>query len=253
MSKYILKILLLLFVCCSVLLAPVKSAYSDSILGTGVSIQTDGKMGHGVLKINSIAYKAPNLTIEIGKIIKMSGDVFDGSEKSKLDVTGVKVKDTLYKFTGFLIGKKGMTNVKLDLYVVGANSHIMAKSNTLTQKTMQSNQIILVVKSFDRVTVGYGYEFSAKAFDKKLNPTGDYEEKIGKIPGVNISVVFKDKDNNILKTFNGVTDSQGYYSDSERIVNYLPNVTYQVIFNATKSGYLSDSVTKTVFVQASSR
>jgi hypothetical protein len=70
MSKHILKILLI-FVCCSILLAPVKSAYSDSIIGTGTSIQIDGKTGHGTLKINSVVYQAPNLAIEMGKIINI--------------------------------------------------------------------------------------------------------------------------------------------------------------------------------------
>jgi hypothetical protein len=109
------------------------------------------------------------------------------------------------------------------------------------------------VKSFDIVIVGYSYGFSVKTFDKKLNPTGDYDQKIGKIQGVNVSVVFKDKNNKIVKTLNGITDNQGYYSDSFRILNYMPSVTHHVIFKATKSGYLSDSVIKIVFVQANSR
>lgn len=250
MSKHILKILLI-FVCCSILLVPIKSAYSDSILGTGTSIQTDGKIGHGVLKINSVTYQTPNLVIEMGKIVKISGDIFVGTEKLKLSLSGTKVKDTSYEFTGFIIGKSGTKYTKLDLYIVGANPKTITNSilvNPSTQKTAQTSQIELVVKSFDKVTAGYSYGFSVKAFDKKSNPTGSYDQKVGKISGVNISVVLKDKNNNVLKIFNGVTDNQGYYSDSERIADYLSSATYQVIFNATKSGYLSDSVIKTVFV-----
>src|SRR5574340_1569613 len=249
MPKHVLKILLI-FVCCSILLAPVKSAYSDTILGTGTNIQTDGKTGHGVLSINSVTYQAPNLAIEMGKIVKISGDIFVGTEKSKLSLSGTKIKDITYEFTGFVIGKSGTEYVKIVLYIIGANPK--ATSSPI-QKTVQTNQIELVVKSFDKVIVGYSYGFSVKAFDKKLNPTGSYDQKVGKLAGVNISVVIKDKNNKILKTFNGVTDNQGYYSDSERIVNYLPSVTYHVIFNATKSGYLSDSVVKTGYVQPNSR
>lgn len=255
MSKQILKILLI-FVCCSILLAPVKNGYADSILGTGVNIQTDGKTGHGTLKINSIVYKAPNLTIKMGNTIKISGDVFSGNEKSKLAISGIKVKDTLYEFTGFVIGKSGMTTVKLDLYWVSSNPKTVGSTKSIpvnpsTQKTTQMNQIKLVVNSFDKAIVGYSYGFAVKTFDKKSNPTGNFDQNEGKIPGVKITVIIKDKNNNILKTFNGLTDNQGYYSDSEGIVNYVPNVTYNVIFNATKSGYLSDSVIKSVFVQSS--
>lgn len=249
MPKYTLKILLIL-VCCSIFLVPIKSAYSDTILGTGTSIQTDGKTGHGTLSINSVTYQAPNLTIEMGKTVKISGDIFVGTEKSKLSLSGTNVKDITYDLTGFVIGKSGTKYVKLVLYIIGANPK---PTITPVQKIAQTNQIELVVKSFDKVTVGYSYGFSVKAFDKKLNPAGDYDQKNGKLAGVNISVVLEDKNNHVLKTFHGITDNQGYYSDSERIVNYLPNVTYHAIFNGTKDGYLSDSVTKTVFVQPNSR
>ena len=249
MLKQILK-LSLIFVCCLVLLSPAKNGYSDSILGTGVSIQTVGKTGHGVLKINSITYQAQNLTIQMGPQVKISGDVYDGTEKSRLVLTGINVKDALYEFTGYTIGKSGMTNVKLDLYIIGANPPPIPP---VAKKAPQLNQLKLAVHSFDQVVVTYSYGFSIKTFDKKLNPTGNYDQKIGKIQGAKISVIFKDDKNNIVKTLSGITDKDGYYSDSFRILNYLPNVAYHVTFNATKTGYLSDSVIKTVFVQANSR
>lgn len=249
MPNHVLKILLIL-VCCSIFLVPIKSAYSDTILGTGTSIQTDGKTGHGTLGINSVTYQAPNLTIEMGKIVKISGDIFVGTEKSKLSLSGTNVKDVTYELSGFVTGKNGTKHVKLVLYIVGENPK--ATTNSI-QKNIKLDQLELVVKSFDKVIVGYSYGFSVKAFDKKLNPTGSYDQMVGKLASVNVSVVFKDKNNNVLKTFHGITDNQGYYSDSERIVNYLPSVTYHVVFNATKSGYLSDSITKTVFVQPNSR
>jgi hypothetical protein len=254
MSKQTLKILLI-FVCCAILLAPAaKNGYADSILGTGVSIQSDGKTGHGTLKINSVTYQAPNLTIQMGNIIKISGDVFSGTVKSKLVISGIKVKDTLYNFSGFLIGNNGMTNVKLDLYIASANPTTVKPSLTSsTQKTIQMNQIKLVVKSYANVIVGYSYGFEVKTFDKKSNPTGNFDQKYGNVAGVNIVVTLKDKNGKTLMKFNGITNSQGYYSDSKPVVNYLPSVTYQVIFNATKTGYLSDSVIKTVFIQANSR
>ena len=251
MARHLLKIVLVFAVCCSIILAPVKSAYSDTILGTGINIQTDGKTGHGVLKINSVTYQAPNLTIEtMGKTVKISGDIFSGTEKSELYLSGTKVQDITYQFSGFIMGKSGAQYVKIVLYIIGANPKA---TSSPVQKTVQADQIELVVKSYDKVIVGYSYGFSVKAFDKKLNPTGSYDQKVGKLAYVNISVTIKDNNNKILQTFNGVTDGQGYYSDSERIVNYLPSVTYHVIFNATKPGYLSDSVVKTVFVQPNSR
>ncbi len=256
MSKQILKILLI-FACCAVLLGPIaKNVYADSILGTGVNIQSDGKTGHGTLKINSAIYQAQNLTIQMGNTVKISGDIYSGTEKSKLVITGIKVKDTLYNFVGFIIGNNGMTNVKLDLYIVPANpTPSKSISTTTAQKTIQQNQIKLVVKSFDKVAVRFPYSFEVKAFDKKSNPNGDFDQKNGKIPGVKISAVLVDSTGKILMKFNGITDSQGHYSDSKTIANYLSsnNVTYKAIFNATKSGYLSDSVVKTVYIQVAGR
>jgi len=248
MYKQILKISLI-FVCCVIILSPTKNGYSDAILGSGVSIQSDGKTGHGILIIKSTMYQAQNLTIQMGNPVKISGDVFVGKEKSKLVLTGTNVKDTLYKFTGYVIGKKS-TEVNLDLYIIGPNPPL---TTTAVKKTPQVNQLKLVVNSPQSVVVTYNYGFALKVFDKKINPTGDYDKKIGKIQGVNISVVVKDINNKIVKTLSGVTDNQGYYSDSFRIQNYSPSVTYHVTFNATKSGYTSDSTTKTVYVLANSR
>lgn len=251
MQKKILKTLLI-FACCAVLLGPIaKNAYADIILGTGTNIQSDGKTGHGTLEINSVAYQAKNLTIQMGTIVKISGDVFSGTTKSKLVISGVNVKDTLYNFSGFLIGSNGMTNVKLDLYIVGANPTISKSSPSSTQKTIKLSQIKLVVKSFDKVTVQYPYSFEVKTFDKKSNPTGNFDQKYGIVPDTNISVVLKDSKGNILMKFSGVTNNQGHYSDSKKIVNYLPSVSYKAIFNATKYDYLSDSVIKTVIIQPS--
>ncbi|MDE1769553.1 MAG: hypothetical protein KGI28_03230 [Thaumarchaeota archaeon] len=249
MLKQILKISLI-FVCCLVLLSTAKNGYSDSILGAGVSIKTDGKTGHGVLKINSVTYQAQNLTIQMGNPVKISGDIFNGKEKSRLVLTGINVKDTLYKFSGIIVGKNGIRDVNLDLYIVGANPPPLPPA---TKKVPQPNHLELIVKSPEIVVVTYNYGFSVKVFDKKINPTGNYDQKTGNIQGVKISVSFKDNNNKIVKTLNGVTDNQGYYADSFRILNYLPSTPYYVTFNATKSGYISDSVIKTVFVHANSR
>jgi hypothetical protein len=47
MSKQILKILLI-FACCAVLLGVIaKNVYADTILGTGINIQSNGKTGYG--------------------------------------------------------------------------------------------------------------------------------------------------------------------------------------------------------------
>lgn len=250
MYKQILKISLIL-ICCVTILSPTKSGYSDSILGNGVSLHVDGKTGHGALIIKSTLYQAQNLTIQMGNPVKISGDIFVGKDKSRLVLTGTNVKDILYKFTGYVTGKNGNTDVvKLDLYIIGPNP--VLKSHEI-KKTPQVNQLKLAVSSPQVVVVTYSYLFSVKVFDKKTNPTGDYDKQIGKIPDTKISVVVKDNNNKIVKTLNGITDNQGYYSDSFRILNYSPSVTYHVIFNATKSGYVSDSVTKTVYVYANSR
>jgi hypothetical protein len=230
--------------------------YADTILGTGINIQSNGKTGYGTLKINSVIYQAQNLTIQMGNTVKISGDIYSGTDKSKLAITGIKVKDTLYNFVGLLIGKNGATNVKLDLYIVPANP-TMPKSTptTTTQKTIQQNQIKLVVKSFNSVASRFPYSFEVKTFDKKSNPAGDFDQKNGKISGVKISAVLVDSTGKIIMKFNGVTDSQGSYSDSKTVAYNVSsnNVTYKAIFNATKSGYLSDSVVKTVYILSAGR
>ena len=50
-----------------------------------------------------------------------------------------------------------------------------------------------------------------KIFDSNQNPNSNFNSNIGKLSGVNVEVILTDAAGKVLKTFDGVTDSQGIF------------------------------------------
>jgi len=55
------------------------------------------------------------------------------------------------------------------------------------------------------------YNFVVKIFDSNQNPNSNFNSNIGKLSGVNVEVILTDAAGKVLKTFDGVTDSQGIF------------------------------------------
>ena len=58
------------------------------------------------------------------------------------------------------------------------------------------------------------YNFVVKIFDSNQNPNSNFISNIGKLSGVNVELILTDSQGKILKTFEGVTDSQGIFDGS---------------------------------------
>lgn len=140
--------------------------------------------------------------------------------------------------------KKTIVLISMVILVVG-----IAINEIYATTTKVEPEIKLAIKSYEHIYVQYPYGFAVKVFDGSLVKNADYDSYYGTLPGVNVTVNLVSDSGNVLHTFQGVTDSHGYYSDSYRIRNDPGAVNFHAIFNATKSGYKSASDVKQVYIQ----
>jgi hypothetical protein len=115
--------------------------------------------------------------------------------------------------------------------------------NSLTS-TVSALPMLMLTSNSDRVYMKYDYKVMIKIFDPKSNPQKIFDQFIGGIPDVNITVAITDPDNNIIGQSSGKTDSKGIYQDKITIP-YMPHsqVQTKIMINATKNGYVAQQST----------
>ena len=101
----------------------------------------------------------------------------------------------------------------------------------------------------DKVYMAYPYNLVVKIFDPQSNPQKIFDQFIGGISDVNITVTILDQNSKILGQFAGKTDNKGIYQGgitmpyTERQQEQL-----KVMVNATKNGYATQSDTLQVLL-----
>jgi len=118
------------------------------------------------------------------------------------------------------------------------------EKQTVIQKIEQPQKPIklnLISLSQSHATIGHKYGFSVGVYDEIKNPRNDYYQNWGYLQDVIINVSIKNQEGIIVKSFNGTTNKNGYYSDSFRIPDNFRATSYIVVINATKEGFVADS------------
>lgn len=106
------------------------------------------------------------------------------------------------------------------------------------QKPIKLN---LISFSQSHAVIGYIYGFSVRVYDAIKNPRNDYYQNWGYLQDVTINLSVKNQKGTIVKSFNGITDKNGFYSDSFRIPDNFRATSYVVVINATKEGFVADN------------
>ena len=65
---------------------------------------------------------------------------------------------------------------------------------------------------------GETYDITLRVFDKKINPTPQFDRRLGAVEGVDISVTMTHETSLEVRNFGGKTDSGGFWEGSEYIV-----------------------------------
>ena len=119
---------------------------------------------------------------------------------------------------------------------------VKPKASLTEQKTQSKDttkKITLMTKHTSPAEIQYSYRITTKVFDADKNPTGNFEQNYGFIEGVKIKVSILDSAGRVVRSFDGITDKHGYFSDGFRIPDNFSPGTYKVIVTAEKDG-LSD-------------
>jgi len=76
----------------------------------------------------------------------------------------------------------------------------------------ETEMLILV----DHSSFGYyrfSYNIIAKVFDASTNPLEIFEQRSGVLEGIDIQIILEDPDGNIFRTYDGKTNSFGYFNE----------------------------------------
>ena len=116
---------------------------------------------------------------------------------------------------------------------------VKPKASLTEQKTQSKDttkKIILITKHYSPAEIQYSYRITTRVFDADKNPIGNFDQNYGFIVGVKIKASILDSAGRVVRSFDGITDKHGYFSDGFRIPdNFLPG-TYKVIVTAEKDG-----------------
>lgn len=167
------------------------------------------------------------ITISIsGKLVEKVG------EGSVYSFTGIIEKDNLSMKTVYVAK---ISTLEPSKEVSKEEKEI---GNKVTNETKQEIlKLMLITKQWDRVQVSDSYRITAKVYDADKNPTKDFNQNWGAVAGAKIMVKIVDINGVVVKSFEGVTDKFGYFSDGFRLPDNFKPGTYKVIVTAEKGGF----------------
>ncbi len=237
------------YVLIALLLLPLPLASAETFLSSGTELHYSGGLVSGIITINGKQYQAKHLEFYKGTNPILGGTVAGNSDTYRLILTGKYLGNYDYNFNGFLFTKNGYESVNQKITIVPDNVQTMTKPENLAQNTENPHLLKILVRQPERVYFNYVYFFTVKAFDLTKNPNPTFDSFYGLVSGVNVTAVVKDKINgDVQKSFTGFTNKYGYYQDWYKVIYYPIHPDFQVIFNASKNGYVPASDVENLFI-----
>lgn len=145
------------------------------------------------------------------------------------------------KISIFLMGKFQSKTIGGSLYDITIHIHsdqttefqtegeikgIIQKETIKEIKTEESIDLLLLIKDTHHRFQDQEYVFTTKIYDKKQNPTGEWNAKGGEINGAEITVKAMDLQGNILQEINGTTNEFGWFEGKFPIGMTFPRGEY---------------------------
>src|SRR5574337_449772 len=229
-----------------------------SLLGSGINLKIINNTASGYLTLNGKHYDTPNLTVVIkGDEITLTGYV-QGSSNVILMTTGVHISGISYNFNGAIMNNGKSVPVTFTASLTNpakqSDTNVMPAQNITSSQNVPSKPapdipMMMLTTRSDKVYMAYPYNLVVKIFDPQSNPQKIFDQFIGGISDVNITVTILDQNSKILCQFAGKTDNKGIYQGgitmpyTERQQEQL-----KVMVNATKNGYATQSDTLQVLL-----
>lgn len=143
-------------------------------------------------------------------------------------------------FSLFAVLQKNSLNNENDLGISGVLPDDIQMPSLDNPSSKQD--ILMLVKQYDRVEWKNPYKFTVKAFDPEQNPMSDFYKTAGYLNDIQISATITNPIGETIKTLTGTTQNFGYYEDSIIIPDNARTGTYTL--NVTASGKNYESVTQ---------
>ena len=150
-----------------------------------------------------------------------------------------------------VMNKNGILIFTLSVLVFGTISSTIPVFGLQNSSSPNMQKIVLVTRQYGSVYVQYNYVISVKVFYAYSNPQKIFEQYWGTVQGAKITINIINSQGNVVKSFSGVTGSNGYYDAGFRIPDNFVVGKYSVVVTAQKGSY-SDVNNLTLFVQSMS-
>lgn len=201
-------------------------------------------------------------TLHNNTLVLMYGSATDyQNDTIFIHLLGHLINDThsnpIYLISGKVSGKNGDARFHDVVELLDLKFLNDSKSNLLTLPKMIGNQtpplsnesqnksisenkhlepILLLAKSHESVYVEYSYGFTAKVYYANTNPRYDFDQYGGEVSDANVTVHILNWNGKVMKSFNGMTNRFGYFSDTFLIPDDFIPGKYVVTITAEKDG-----------------
>lgn len=219
-----------------------------------VSGVTKISLDGGSVSLSNINYLASDnwsgTIIRDGKFFTLTGNAKSSEgDKISLKLFGRLVaqskESSAYSISG-RIEKNGelfkiASGVKIEKVVIKEpvpEKVIETKIPSSNETKIEGKKILLIAKHTGWVDVSYSYRITTKVYEADKNPTSNFDQNYGFIQGAKITVKILGSDGKIVKSFEGLTDNHGYFSDGYRLPDNFKRGTYKVVVTAEKDGSL---------------
>lgn len=117
----------------------------------------------------------------------------------------------------------------------------LSKQPTLIETEPDATPITLIAKHPERVHLQKSYTFLIRVYDAKENPKDNFYQNWGYLSNVNVTATIFGSDGNVVRSFSGLTNNFGYFSDGFFVPSNFRVGTYTTQIMAEKDGALSDA------------
>jgi hypothetical protein len=199
----------------------------------------------GGLQIGDQIHSLKNIDLSFfqnSKIFRLGATSNDGLE---IRGTGRLVTSSshgsIYQMNGLAIKDDASQRLNLSLVLTQSESKIQTEAK-------EKQDVLLLVKHFNRVQWKNLYKFTAKTFDPKSNHLSNFDQTSGYVKGVGITAKITDPLGNVIKISNGTTTKFGYYEDRLLIPDNARTGPYVLNVTAYGENYKTTSKELTFFV-----
>ena len=163
------------------------------------------------------------------KLFFMTGNAENANKRIDVFITGKFLEKTsqgnMYDITVHI-----HSDQTIEFHSKGKIRGITSDEDTEQAVSNKTIDLLFMIKDSHHRYQDQEYIFTTKLYDKKLNPTEEWNVKGGEISGAKISVQAFDIQGNTIREINGTTNEYGWFEGKFPLGDSFPRGEYSVVY-----------------------